>query len=540
MTATATLIDELKNDSPDAAALAELASAAVSAEAALLRRLRLRMLPRASPAAEADLWFSNLVKTAGVRGLVFDDDVLATLRRQLSRDRVRARRACAIVKEIHAGHAPLVRLEEELIAASLIADEDATDRIQGLLERILATIAAEPGRADGIALWAARSIPNLPAAVRDAEAARLLDTATRIRRGRLPEVSGASPQATELAYLLPQAADTVTAGVRLFSGAAEVTIPPAAGTLTLPITGPRVLRVGSASPVIASGGWVGVDEGTTVIAVEPVVIRNTANLDEVASVVPGGRPIAVALQSGGAQLAIGRDDGVVEVWPLEGNAPRLVQLPSVARGLVFPVHSNRLVVACEDSIVRLVDDDPIELLEDVEPAPFAAYAERVAAVRDGAVVVRLSGREVVNTVEGEGRCTALALTEREVAAGFEDGGIVVWTSPSWEATRVLALDVSQPRALAFSPSGRFLAAAGRDGGLAICDRFEDVLISTGDLDDEPTGLIWIGEESILMAGREALHLHLGRSPHEHIGASTARSPGPLGRAPGVVPHTALT
>jgi hypothetical protein len=190
--------------------LATSVALAVRVEPALLRHARLTLTPGVSVAAETALWFSPLVESSSMRGLVLDGYVGETLRERLAQDRVQLDASRALITKLHAGTAPTLRLEEDLRYAALVGDQDEVRR---LLAVVLRTVTAEPDRAAGIARWADRAIPSLPQAVRDEPLAQ-----------RLLAISAATFESP------------VLVGVQLTRRGVQVSAPPSAGapTLTLP------------------------------------------------------------------------------------------------------------------------------------------------------------------------------------------------------------------------------------------------------------------------------------------------------------------
>src|SRR4051812_4009634 len=98
--------------------LAEAVSLAVHVDMALLRRARLALVPDATSATEADLWFSDLVDSVTPSGLTLHRDVADQLRNRLAADSERFTRARTLVEAMHAQAPATIRLEEELIATA--------------------------------------------------------------------------------------------------------------------------------------------------------------------------------------------------------------------------------------------------------------------------------------------------------------------------------------------------------------------------------------------------------------------------------------
>jgi hypothetical protein len=171
-------LDRLRRKNPDAARLARYASLAAYVEPALLRELRLRLLPKATPAAELDLWTSDVAASKSRDGFTLAARVLDRLRQQAAVDG-RLSAALAIVKRIHAQAPPLLRLEERLIALSLGPAKDLTEAsIQAELEPVLAAMERSPVRTKNLARWFARTVARLPPAIVSSDMGRLLGCVT--------------------------------------------------------------------------------------------------------------------------------------------------------------------------------------------------------------------------------------------------------------------------------------------------------------------------------------------------------------------------
>lgn len=132
---------------PDAAALATLASLAVRIDSALLRRLRLQLLPRAEPGIEADVWFSGLHESRGRDGLVLDAQVQQQLRARLAQlpagdDGMRPlERAWQITAALHADAPEALQAEQALTIEALRGGDGLAARIDSLLAPALAAMA---------------------------------------------------------------------------------------------------------------------------------------------------------------------------------------------------------------------------------------------------------------------------------------------------------------------------------------------------------------------------------------------------------------
>jgi hypothetical protein len=164
---------------PVALRLARFASLAAFVEPALLRELRVGLMPESSSAAELDLWTSSLVESATPDGFVIAAQSVEQLRAEAARD-TRFGEAIAIIRRLHAQAPTLLRLEEQLIEDSLSppgaqasrADRDAA--IARALERVLGTMERSGERTGSLAHWFVRAATRLPRLALRSERGRLL------------------------------------------------------------------------------------------------------------------------------------------------------------------------------------------------------------------------------------------------------------------------------------------------------------------------------------------------------------------------------
>ena len=155
------LIGDVARRSPDVIELAQLLAPAVRIEAALVRRLRVELLPHLPAEVEARLWFSPLVQAHSASGLALSVPIAVALRQELARQWAAGRqfllsRARAIYGEVHAYLPPPLRLEEE-VAWSLV--EGDADAASAQLTKAVAALVAEP---DLFRFWAAQAAARLP------------------------------------------------------------------------------------------------------------------------------------------------------------------------------------------------------------------------------------------------------------------------------------------------------------------------------------------------------------------------------------------
>ena len=243
-TPAARRLERLRSSSEGAFKLARLLSLAVVAEPALIRAVRLELLPGVGADAEADLWFSGAVEARAPNGIVFDPQAAELLRRVLPR--ADAPRAWALIGRFHAHLSPALRLEEELNWLSLDAGANAA-AIEALLRRAVGALVG--AKQEHLANWAGRALPRLPEKVRALDAATMLATASDARLGRplaLPARFRAQGIPPWLYALLPRV-EPREVGVRLDAAGLQI------GPADMP--GSQRIRVPATEPMIVEVSW---------------------------------------------------------------------------------------------------------------------------------------------------------------------------------------------------------------------------------------------------------------------------------------------
>jgi TIR domain len=240
----ATRIELIRQRQPDVLRLAHWVCLAARVDSGLLRRARLRMMPGASAALEADLWFSPLVEIRGPRSILFYAEVASLLRAELSMNEMALRRAWDLTRERHEYLPDLVCLEEELTWAALTGGSGADLQVTEKLRPVIKALVDEQQL--GLGRWAVSMLPRLPQVARTSSAARLLLAVSEFKLydgylGVGPE--GVSSLPGEARALLMPERPRVEVGVQLRGGRLEITEPPAAGArvIRVPETTPRSL-----------------------------------------------------------------------------------------------------------------------------------------------------------------------------------------------------------------------------------------------------------------------------------------------------------
>ncbi len=242
-------------ENPHAVALARLLSLAVPIEAALMRAIRLKLLPAADVGAEADLWFSPLVETRSRDGIMLLPAVAEELRKHLANEQTTAPRAAGeptlarrcwdITRELHDFLPPAVRLEEELNFLSLDPERNEA-RIRELITSALVALIRD--RREEVANWAGRALPRLPQVVRDSDDAHMLAAASDLRLGRslrASYLSGDKPIPSWFSAVLPTTGETKPLGVSVAGTmlVLDPRPPSDAQHIIVPATDPRVVQV---------------------------------------------------------------------------------------------------------------------------------------------------------------------------------------------------------------------------------------------------------------------------------------------------------
>ncbi len=162
--------------------LATHLSLAVRVEVELIRAMRLAAMPDDDAGVEADLWFSSLVQTRDVSGLVFIPEVRQQLLMELSGRPEDLETALAVIEKAHGMLDEVVLLEERATYYGLRGDAESRRRMQLQIGSVVRELVE--GRDDpGLLSWVARMMPRLPESARMSEAAVSLRQAASDRLG---------------------------------------------------------------------------------------------------------------------------------------------------------------------------------------------------------------------------------------------------------------------------------------------------------------------------------------------------------------------
>lgn len=185
------------------ARLAQLLAPAVRVEPALLRSVRLELLPAHGPELEAQLRMSRYVVTANSLGVTLRADKRSALLAELAPGDL-SKRAFELIELAHVAAAPVQQLEERLTRWQQEKPPDWENSIRSALRR--ATKALSRQR-PGLARWVARGASQLPDTLTAHEA--FIEAATRaeaVLEQTIPHATVLSAEAAAFLKTLPDAA----------------------------------------------------------------------------------------------------------------------------------------------------------------------------------------------------------------------------------------------------------------------------------------------------------------------------------------------
>ena len=266
--------------------LARAVCLAVLVEPALLRRARIDLVPGADAGTESDLWFSPLVLTRNATGFVLHPDALTVLRQQLATDASDpgfAGRARRLIRQLHAGHPPAIRLEEQVVWETVRHTGAASPPIEDLLRTAVKAMATDPDGGWAVARWAAQAWWRLPDVATRTDAAQLLAVGTALRLGTAANVAGFGQQnmPASLGWLAPRRArEPILLGVELAADGLRFDEPATDGLVVeLPRTSPLVAEMSWSDGVTFHSEVQTIAPGTHIVLgsiVGPVTLRTLA------------------------------------------------------------------------------------------------------------------------------------------------------------------------------------------------------------------------------------------------------------------------
>ena len=193
--------------------LATALSVAVRIEPELIRAVRLGVFPNYGVAVEADLWFSDLVRSRGSHGIVFDEDVRHRLQGRLSKLLSRTspsdpiHRVGAIIARIHDHLSPALLIEEKATWHAIRGEMSA---VEEALRPALRAVALE--RRQGVVQWFTAARNRLPDSARTSVTAWKIAQVSQQQAVRekedLPGIGSASLKTEDLADIVDMLDDT--------------------------------------------------------------------------------------------------------------------------------------------------------------------------------------------------------------------------------------------------------------------------------------------------------------------------------------------
>ncbi len=245
-------VELLAQRRPDVVTLAECLSLAAGVERAMLRRTRLRFLPRSTAGVEAELWFSPLVEAAGDHTLLFDPEAAEILRRRLIRHpRPHVEDVRRFTVESHQDARPVTRWFEDMLWADLLPSAAADQHVRSELARVLRALTTGGDSADDLGRWILHYLPRLPAGVRRYDDAWRIQVASSERLGLEPpdDPFVRPPSVITEARALVQR--HLSVGVTARSDGVEFSSPPTDGSRLITAPGLRRIRLDVVSVLAA-------------------------------------------------------------------------------------------------------------------------------------------------------------------------------------------------------------------------------------------------------------------------------------------------
>ena len=230
--------------------LATALSVAVRIEPELIRAVRLGVFPNYGVAVEADLWFSDLVRSRGSHGIVFDEDVRHRLQGRLSKLLSRTspsdpiHRVGAIIARIHDHLSPALLIEEKATWHAIRGEMSA---VEEALRPALRAVALE--RRQGVVQWFTAARNRLPDSARSSVTAWKIAQVSQHQAVRekedLPGIGSASLKTEDLADIVDMLDDTrllvCRVGTELRVG--DLDAADGVAAIQVPDTDPRLLKV---------------------------------------------------------------------------------------------------------------------------------------------------------------------------------------------------------------------------------------------------------------------------------------------------------
>ncbi|MCB1852235.1 MAG: CHAT domain-containing protein, partial [Gammaproteobacteria bacterium] len=339
------LVEAYAADCPEALELALLLSPAVRLESALIRAMRLELLPGSGPWIESRLWYSPLVKSRNVASILLHQAVAEYLRDELSdrwRDsaqRSRLRTARMLMAEVHKNLSPALFLEEQVVWAAIAGDLDEINRELAPAVKALLQSNDRPG----LASWAGQALLRLPENAFETEAGQALRLIAQGADESAVATSSSPDQVRDMTQLLSEL-PLVRIGVARRGSQLQLgTLSPSAPHLIpVPDTDPRLVDLQWEENGLVRRRRLSIPVGgraETMVGTASIVLRNA--LGAAFQVPEFGRWAGGEADWIDLSIEVSRADRRIGfVWSHQGSqlVRRQIEYPEKALDLLFPSH----------------------------------------------------------------------------------------------------------------------------------------------------------------------------------------------------------
>lgn len=338
-------LNAFQNRRPDAVRLARLASLAVRIEPALIRELRVELLPDVDVGAEADLWFSPLVESRGT-SIVLQRGVLQLLREHLATEPAMLERAALLTARVHAPLSAPIRLEEQVIALTMLKGDAALPEIDEAFQPALRALKVNDARAQEVARWMTRAAPALPSLVwRTPNAYALLHASIMVLGGgrvlNVPAVEDGDLSAVAWALPPDVLSRRIAIGVELFDDALQ---------FVEPISGGAVISMPPMSPPVVDVRW---RRGGT-----PVHVVIDAVAGRVVPLGPDASEVKIRTVAGATYIVSRKPEAAPQATAAPKEAPAPTGMPPKPATTWRPEKARVLERSTEDDeCVRVFDPE---------------------------------------------------------------------------------------------------------------------------------------------------------------------------------------